>query len=250
MKASVDILGNKYVVDLNNPLDISIPLRKGENNVNAFYIPPVEIAPFSIGSFIGDVLQGGSCNVNNIRFNPHGNGTHTECVGHIAKEKYTINQCMKTFFFLAEVVSVNPERRAEDLLITKTQLEEIFGNKEVEALVIRTLPNDVSKQVRQYSGSNPPYLESEAAAYLVTRGVKHLLLDVPSVDREDDGGKLSAHHAFWQYPHQPRTDCTITELIYVPDSIVDGTHLLNIQIASFENDASPSKPLLYRLQNG
>jgi arylformamidase len=36
-------------------------------------------------------------------------------------------------------------------------------------------------------------------------------------------------------------------MIYVPNSIFDGTYLLNIQIASFENDASPSKPVLYML---
>ena len=78
-------------------------------------------------------------------------------------------------------------------------------------------------------------------------GVNHLLLDLPSVDREDDGGKLLAHHAFWKYPQATRRQATITELIFVPDSIVDGTYLLNLQIASFENDASPSKPVLYKI---
>jgi arylformamidase len=59
---------------------------------------------------------------------------------------------------------------------------------------------------------------------------------------------LAAHHTFWQYPAQPRTHCTITELIYVNNSIPDGLYLLNIQIASFEIDASPSKPVLYSLE--
>jgi hypothetical protein len=37
-------------------------------------------------------------------------------------------------------------------------------------------------------------------------------------------------------------------MIYVPENIEDGIYLLNIQIASFETDASPSKPILYEIQ--
>ena len=44
-------------------------------------------------------------------------------------------------------------------------------------------------------------------------------------------------------------DATITEMIFVQDAIEDGTYLLNLQIASFENDASPSKPILYAIEN-
>jgi hypothetical protein len=32
----------------------------------------------------------------------------------------------------------------------------------------------------------------------------------------------------------------------VPDDIVDGIYLLEIQMAPFENDASPSRPVLYK----
>jgi len=42
-------------------------------------------------------------------------------------------------------------------------------------------------------------------------------------------------------------DATITELIFVPNSVKDGKYILNILIAPFENDASPSKPILYKL---
>jgi hypothetical protein len=31
--------------------------------------------------------------------------------------------------------------------------------------------------------------------------------------------------------------------------VKDGAYLLNLQIASFENDASPSKPILYAVLN-
>ena len=83
---------------------------------------------------------------------------------------------------------------------------------------------------------------------LVRKGIKHLLIDLPSVDRERDQGKLLSHNAFWDTEGKMRLDATITELIFVPNKIDDGTYFLNIQIAPFENDASPSKPVLYEIE--
>lgn len=239
--------GHLYRVDFSLPHDISIPLRAGEMNTNAFYIPPMQIEPFKVEGFVGDVNKGGSCNVNNILFNPHGNGTHTECVGHISGERFTINQCLKHFFFIAELISVTPQSIFDDHIIKKEHIEKLLGDKRPEALIIRTRPNSDLKLTRRYSGTNPAYLHHEAAAYIRECGIQHLLIDLPSVDKEDDGGQLLAHHEFWNYPSAPRTECTITELIYVPDEIRDATYLLNLQFASFENDASPSKPVVYKL---
>jgi len=107
------------------------------------------------------------------------------------------------------------------------------------------MPNDDRKLRANYSGSNPPYLHHEAAQYLVACGLQHLLLDLPSVDREEDGGQLLAHRAFWQYPEAVREHCTITEMIFVPSEVRDGFYFLNLQTASFDLDASPSKPVLF-----
>ena len=60
-----------------------------------------------------------------------------------------------------------------------------------------------------------------------------------------------AHKAFWNVKDvnnlntNARLDATITEMIFVDDTLEDGSYLLNLQIDSFENDASPSKPILY-----
>jgi hypothetical protein len=40
-------------------------------------------------------------------------------------------------------------------------------------------------------------------------------------------------------------DKTITELIFVPNEVKDGPYLLNLQTAAFENDATPSRPVIY-----
>ncbi len=250
MQIQINIKNTAYQANLNQPIDISIPLREGLENPNCFYASPVEMSPVVAGDFIGSTRQGGLLNFMNVQFNPHGNGTHTECVGHIAKEVYTINQSLREFFFLAKLITLYPQKQTTgDRVITEQQLRESVQAGETDAVIIRTQPNDDTKLQRQYSGTNPPYMQHEGVAYLVACGIKHLLLDLPSVDREEDEGKLLAHKAFWQYPDAPRTDCTITEMIYVPDSVKDGLYLLNIQIASFELDASPSKPVLYRISN-
>lgn len=249
MYIHLDLQGRLRRFDLNLPLDISMPLKPGLDNVNCFYAPPVEAWPVVAGSFIGSTAQGGPVNFFNIKINPHGNGTHTECVGHIALESYTINQCLRQFHFPAQLLSLFPQRLDNgDRVILRSQLEEALPDTDgIKALVLRTQPNDELKLRTNYSGVNPPYLHHEAAAWMADRGIEHLLIDLPSVDREDDGGQLLAHKAFWQYPRQPRTHCTISELIFVDNAIPDGLYLLNLQIASFEIDVSPSKPVLYSM---
>lgn len=249
MIASIFHAGKEYKVDLFNPIDISMPLHTGAEATSAWYVPPMKLEPVVMGDWVGDVNRGGSVNFRNVTFNPHGNGTHTECVGHISKEFYTINAGLKRFMFVAELITVLPQELANgDFVITRKQLEALLTVQPVpEALVIRTLGNGPVKLHTNYSNTNPPYMLMEAIEYLNEKGVLHLLIDMPSVDREQDGGKLEAHHCFWNYPELPRLDKTITELIYVPNEVQDGTYILNLQIASFENDASPSKPVLYKL---
>jgi arylformamidase len=209
----------------------------------------MKLEPVVMGDWVGDVNRGGSVNFRTVTFNPHGNGTHTECVGHISSEFYTINQSLKRFMFIAELITVLPfETENGDRVITRRQLESLLAESGTpEALVIRTLGNNPAKLSRNYSNTNPPYIQKEAIDLMNEIGIQHLLIDMPSIDREVDGGKLEAHHAFWHYPHNTKTEKTITEFIYVSNEIQDGTYLLNLQIAPFENDASPSKPVLYKV---
>jgi len=244
----ITIDNKKYTIDLSKPLDISITLKASKKNANAWYIDEPKIEPVKMGDWVASVKEGASVNFNNIAFNPHAHGTHTECVGHITKDFYSINKCLKRFMFLAEVISVAPELVGEDYIISKKQIQFLIKNKKTEALVIRTMPNTKDKKSRQYSNTNWPYLAEDAAAYIRDCGIKHLLIDLPSVDKEKDEGKLLAHKAFWNINGQLRTNATITEFIYVANKIKDGIYILNLQIASFENDAAPSKPVLYKVE--
>lgn len=247
MIAQIQYNSRKLSIDLTKPIDISIPLRNGDNNVSAWYIDSPKIYPVSTENWVGAVNQGGDVNFNNIEFNPHSHCTHTECVGHISEEVHSIHKHLNQFFFLAELVTIPPEGRDDDFVITRRQLQYALGNKKRDAIVIRTLPNLKDKKSMNYENTNPPYLEEDAAIYLKGKGIKHLLIDLPSVDREKDEGQLLAHNAFWNTGGELRLDATITEFIYVPNSVQDGTYFLNLMIAPFENDASPSKPTLYEI---
>jgi len=247
MIAQLTINNKSIKVDLSKPLDISIPLVASNKNPIAWYLDQPKIEPVKEGEWIAKVSEGASINFNNIAFNPHAHGTHTECIGHITSEFYSVNETLKTFFFLSEVISVVPETLGDDLVISEKQIKHLLNGKTPEAIIIRTLPNTISKKSRKYSNSNWAYLLEEAAEYLKKIGVKHLLIDLPSVDKEKDDGELLAHRAFWNYPKAPRMEATITEFIYVNNKIEEGSYLLNLQIASFHNDASPSKPVLYKV---
>ncbi|MEM9982448.1 MAG: cyclase family protein [Bacteroidota bacterium] len=243
-----DLGERSYKVDLSTPLDISIPLRNGKQNPNCYYATPPSFETIHFDGFIGSVQAGGSCNYRKVTITPHGNGTHTECYGHItAHPKATIDRCLKNFWFLAVLITVTPTPQEGDKLITFEHFLEQMPKEAVEAVIIRTLPNTTEKLQRQYSGSNPPYLVASIANWLVDHQVVHLLVDLPSVDKEVDGGVLAFHKAFWQYPTAIRVEATITELIYVPDTVADGLYLLNLQVANIQTDASPSRPVLYRL---
>jgi kynurenine formamidase len=246
-------INNDEFIETNLPLDISIPLSNTLENPRAWHVNLPVFEPVMANGFVGSVAKGGSVNFRNIFFNPHGHGTHTECLGHITSEVFSVNNTLKSYFFNAKVITIepkvfiNPTDNKEDRIILKEDLKMMLDGNNCEALVLRTSPNGDHKIHINYTQSNPAYLDVDCVAFLNEIGVKHFLLDLPSVDREEDGGKLAFHHAFWQVPENPQFDKTITEMIFVEDSISDGNYILEMQIAPFENDASPSRPVLYQI---
>lgn len=246
MDVQVQIGQNKFTANLNKPLDISLAVMR--SGVKAWYVNEPEIEPERGEGFVGSVAEGGSVNFFHLFFHPHGHGTHTECVGHITPQKESINQLVDGFHTVAQLITVAPAKVGEDTVVQKSQLEKVNW-EDTEAAIIRTLPNPIKKKTTNYSNTNPTYFEAAALAFLREKGIKHLLVDTPSVDRESDEGKMLAHKAFWNFDELNKTGNTntITELIYVNESIADGLYLLNLQVAAIENDAAPSRPLLYNL---
>ena len=223
---------------------IAIPLDHHKPQPNAYFAPLYEASPHRVDGWVGDTQQGASVNFFNIRVNPHGNGTHTECVGHISKERYSVHQALGSGRWIAQLISAYPVIQNNGDRV----IEQLEWENGIEAIVLRTLPNHPDKMSRQYGKTNPPYIHFEIANKMADQGIEHFLLDLPSVDREEDGGVLAAHKAYWRYPENPRLNATITEMIYVDNMIPDGLYLLEIQIPAFELDASPSRPFIYTLK--
>jgi arylformamidase len=272
MKISILTNNQTYECACENPLDISIPLNFNGLQPNIYGVKNASANAYEDEHFVGDTRRGGSCNFENVRLNPHCNGTHTECVGHITHERISVHDCLQDAFLLAELITVSPENAFEsgenyavemnenDRLITRKSLEnsrlKTENGNSFDALVIRTFPNGEGKKSRNYSENPPPFFSTEAMRFIVETGIKHLLVDTPSIDKMFDEGKLSNHRIFWNVEHgsfeiseRTRFNSTITEMIFVPDEIADGVYLLNLQIAPFVADASPSRPFLFKIDS-
>jgi len=240
--------------------DLTLPIIPGGQNVNCYYAEQPKEETIVAGSFVGSVARGGSVNYRKLTLTPHGNGTHTECYGHISEHPQALlHTLFQPHIWQAVVVSLPFQRLANgDQVVGLDALKAVWQKLAVsrpEALIIRTLPNDDDKCQAQYSGQNPPYPEPGIGAWLAQQGVKHWLVDLPSVDREVDGGALQNHKGFWQAEAREgyksvaspeRASCTITELIYVPSHVPDGAYELMIAPLSLLSDAAPSRVLIWQ----
>ncbi len=269
MKLQFSHRGRRYRFDTHRLYDISIPLAFDGPQPNHFDAGSATGEPMVSGDFIGDTRQGGSCNARVLHLNPHCNGTHTECAGHLTDERIAVRSVLSEALQPAVLLTIAPTAAIEtgdltahpliesDRLITHEALREgLAEHPRVPAVIVRTTPNDATKPRRRYEGENPTaFFSSDAMSYLVRRGVEHLLVDTPSIDRAHDGGRLATHRIFFGMPAQThavkevqRLQASITELIYVPNDVPDGLYVLNLQVAPFMNDAAPSRPLIFPME--
>jgi arylformamidase len=233
--------GNQqFSADLNQSFDLSLPYGSDES-YSAWGSPSMKAEPVRYGEWVGSVEAGSSVNFFDLTLNPHGNGTHTEWAGHILKDRGSVNQQLSIFWFPALLVEVTPDSNGAISEPNKLESESSLP----PAIILRTSPSYERPASRDYTSTAPPFLTEEFAQALRLKGVEHLLIDLPSVDPEEDGGALVAHRAFWNVPEELRTQATITELINVPFELEEGIYFLNLQVAPLENDASPSRPIIF-----
>jgi kynurenine formamidase len=228
------------------PISIGIDFA---SPVRAFGVAKPTAKPLQVGNFIGSTQQGGSCNCDEVYFVPHCHGTHTETVAHVTGKPIAkkLSPAAHSLLYVAQLITVDGQQGA----ITQPMLEKANLMAHIQALVIRTLPNGVDKKSFTYD-TQAAYICPEAMTWMINRGIEHLLIDTPSVDPIEDGGRLAAHRAFWaKNPTDSTLDqtCTrtITELIYVDRDIVDGLYALQINASNFALDAVPSNPTLFTM---
>lgn len=259
-------------------IPISIDQSFGPDQPNHFGAPRAASVAWESGGFVGDTTRGGSCNVAAVSLVPHCNGTHTETASHIIRDLHPVGARLLAGPVLARLVSVTPvaaESCGEDYLppwlpgdrvITASSLQAALEQSarvpeqlpRPAAWVIRTLPNPETKKSEQYSfDAPPPFLTSAAIRWLLERGAEHLLVDLPSIDRMADEGRMTNHCLFWEVDpadRQPGNGLalqrTVTEMVFVPDSAADGIYLLDLQVPAWQSDAAPSRPVLFPLDLG
>jgi kynurenine formamidase len=230
-----------------------------------FGAPAARSSPLVVGGFTGDVARGDGCNCRSITLVPHCNGTHTESVGHLTLAQPLLHRIVPVAPIPALLLSVAtasaplagedslPAPRAGDQLLTRAALRAAWPQSlpfAPRALLLRTRAH-----ADGHDKANPPYLSRQATEEIVARGIEHLVLDLPSADRTEDGGVLCAHHLFFGLPagsvqlgDATRAHCTITELARFPDGLADGPCALLLQLPAFSGDAVPSRPIHLEIQ--
>ncbi len=260
--SEVTAFGARYRVDLSRGEDAGYPVRFSRAEVSAFSLPEPRREPVTLGSFVGSVARGGSVNCEQLVLYPHGNGTHTECVGHVLQQPRAVLSLLPAGLVPALVVQVRPVALSSsgerydgthdggDLVLTRKALSDAMGDVDVTgaALVVGS-----GLAAGDRSGTNPPYFTSEAMKLCDERGLAHLLTDLPSLDREDDGGALANHRLLWglepgarEARDDERARRTVTELCRL-EHVAAGRYLLSLQVAPLESDAAPSRPVLHAL---
>lgn len=238
-------------------VSLALPLDFSRPHPQHFDAPLASSEPFRVGSFEGDVARGASCNCSRLVLIPHCNGTHTESAAHLTIAQRALHQVLPVAPMPALLLTVrpvpaagsgedsDPPPQAGDRLVTRAAaLEAWAGHSRARP---RALLLDTGTDWRDAA---PPFLSRQLMQELVDRGIEHLVTDLPSVDRLDDQGRLTAHRLFFGLPPAStdlaaatRAQATITELACFPPGLPEGPCAVQIQIPAWSGDAVPSRPL-------
>lgn len=276
MKFEVTIDNQRHEMNTDKGISLAIPLEFNGQQPNHFGAPTAISSPLKIGNFVGDTRQGSSCNCDLITLTPHCVGTHTESIGHILDTRQSLADCLNPGLIPATLISIEPVTGSQcqesyypqymdtDRIITAEAIEKALMLQDItkdsdffKALIIRTLPNSSAKMQAKYENEQQSaFFSTEAMKFINNIGVQHLLVDMPSIDRMYDDGKLNNHRIFWNVApecKQPRGEehlhKSVTEMIYVADAVKDGNYVLDIQIPRWHSDAVPSQPIIYPCKN-
>jgi kynurenine formamidase len=244
-------------VDFTAATSLARTLDFAAPNPRHFGAPPAHSAPFAAGSFNGEVARGASCNCRSVTLIPHCNGTHTESASHLTIEQRPLHEILPMaplaalLLTVAPVVAAGcgedtvPAPQAGDRLITRAAVVaawDRYAQARPRALLLRTGTG--------WRDTAPPFLSRQLALELVSRGVEHLVIDLPSVDRAEDQGRLTVHRVFFGLPADSthladaqRPFATITEFACFPAALADGPCAVQLQIPDWSGDAVPSRPL-------
>jgi kynurenine formamidase len=229
----------------------------------AFGAPAATSTALVVGGFNGEVARGASCNCRSVTLVPHCNGTHTESAAHLTLEALPLGDIVPFAPLPALLLSVSPANANQttetadpppqpgDRLITAASIDAAWRAAQSSLAPPRLL---VLRTAGAEDGEDPAYLTLEAMRLIVARSIEHLVVDLPSVDRSDDQGRLGAHRVFFGLPpgstqlaEARRAHATITEFALIPATCAEGPCAVQLQLAPWTGDAVPSRPIHFAL---
>ena len=247
---------------LGQPISVSRTIKFNKHS-SAFNLPHATSTPFNYKNvFIGDVLQGGSCNVDVLSFCPH-NLTHVETSDHILNQTpaYASISTIPQHHLQGLLFAIDLRKKldAKTKFIKpehiKAELESV--QYPINALALITHASDLSADFN-FTGKDFLALHKDTLKLISDfsckgRKVTSLILDLPSTDPEDDGGKLLAHRSFFEIPetgieftdHKKKV---IAELAYFTD-VVQNYYYFIMTPARIQSNAMVTDILFYPLIN-
>ena len=261
MKINIEYSECIYKIDSSKGVNISLPVQFNSDRNPIFYdtTKPVN-AYYRSDNTEYDINKGAGCSVPKITMNVHCCGTHTETAAHVYKDSHYISEIDNLNFIPSQLITLTPKNNSTeqyhvkidqgDKLITRDIIRDAIDihSKCLRGIIIRTEPNEEDKKYRNYNKTKHPFFTNDAINYIKGLGVRHLVVDTPSIDRFDDGGHLYNHKIFFTDNEHKKNKNTITELAYIPNSCIDGEYLLSIGVPSFKLDAAPSRPIIHKIR--
>lgn len=254
------IAKEKIFFQLGKPVSVGRYIEFNHHS-KAFYLPDVSTTTFNYkDTFIGDVTQGGSCNVDILSFCPH-NLTHVETSAHILNQRTSeAKLCdipIQHFQGLVYLIDLSDKLTENDKLITKDLITKELKKitLPITALAIKTSASLLPENY-DFSGKDFLALDEQAAIEIAKFSFENhklttLLLDLPSTDSENDNGKLLAHRAFFEIPKEgiefnDTKKKVITELAHFKN-VVQNYYYFLMTPAKIESNAIITDVLFYPL---
>ncbi|MDH5404684.1 MAG: cyclase family protein [Candidatus Heimdallarchaeota archaeon] len=233
---------------LGSPISASreVQFNPTPKSSGAFYLPPFQISTFEVKNiFVGDILRGGSCNVTIHNYSPH-NLTHLETSLHIVDNGIPVsaipNKHLNGILYLIDLTKTYDQ---DDECIKWDDISEQITNlhPSVTFIALKTYSSTLD-QFHDFSGEDPLFLDPFAAKMihdLKNNKINGLILDLPSIDKETDGGKLLAHRNFLGLPREGIKSTVeefrfIVELAYF-ENLQQGYYYLNITPPKIDDNA-------------
>ncbi len=265
--------GQELEADAGAATSIALPFDPRLARSRAFGLRPTTAPPVDIGG--GRTLEvgrGAAINCADLHLNAHGGGCHIEGVGHISREPWPLSTATLPALWPATLLDVTPARLGasgehaagkgapEDWVLTRVAFERALDAAAetvrdlaaepaafADALVLRSDVDGAIGPDFDFHGGGAPYPTAEAMALLAALPTRLLVLDLPSLDREDDGGTAPNHAIWWGFPdgdravaRATRRDRLLVELARVPLALAAGPWLLQLGVPPVVSDAAPA----------